>query len=110
MSYVITNGCIGTAEESCREDGAYPCVEACPVDGIYGRPEDPQLYANADECIDCGDCYVACPVGAVMLDYDIREEAPAGPESVSFPIDPRVFRLHPFAIDFSTRDYDPFVH
>ena len=72
MAYVITDACTGTITGACRDaDGGYPCVEACPIDGIYARPGDPQLYTAADECIDCGDCYVACPVGAVFMDSDV---------------------------------------
>ena len=72
MAYVITDACVGTSTGSCRDaDGGYPCVESCPIDGIYALPGDPQLYTAADECIDCADCYVACPTGAVYVDYDI---------------------------------------
>jgi ferredoxin len=110
MSYVVTAACIGTASGACREDGAYPCVEACPVDGIFGLPGDPQLYADADECIDCGACYVACPVGAIMLDYDIREEDEVERAPRFVPLDPRVFSLHHSGIDYSTSDLNPFAH
>jgi ferredoxin len=74
MAYVITSSCIGTSARSCRDsDGGFPCVEACPVDGIYGRPGDPQLYINTEECIDCADCFVECPVAAVFVDSDVPE-------------------------------------
>jgi NAD-dependent dihydropyrimidine dehydrogenase PreA subunit len=78
MAYVITESCIGTSLQSCRDaDGGFPCVEACPVDGIYGRPGDPQLYTNGDECIDCADCYVECPVAAIFVDCDVPAEVRA---------------------------------
>jgi len=72
MAYVITDACVGTTTGACRDEaGGFPCVEACPIDGIWARPGEPQLYTAADECIDCADCYVACPVEAVYVDYDV---------------------------------------
>ena len=71
MGYVITDACVGTTTGACRDaNGGFPCVESCPIDGIYARPGDPQLYAAADECIECADCYVACPVEAIVMDVD----------------------------------------
>lgn len=45
-------------------DGA--CVDVCPVDCIYSKPGDRQLYINPDECIDCAACEAACPVDAIF--------------------------------------------
>lgn len=75
MAYVITEFCIGTSAHSCRDaEGGFPCVEACPVDGIYGRPWDPQLYINADECIDC---FVECPAAAISVECDVPADVRA---------------------------------
>jgi len=52
MAYVIAEPCIGTKDTS--------CVDACPVDCIHPRKEDPRfpgvemLYIDPVECIDCG--------------------------------------------------------
>ena len=73
MAYVIEDTCIGTVSGSCQEDGGFPCVEACPLDGIHGFTDDLQLYVNTEECIDCGACYAACPVDAVAVDFDLPE-------------------------------------
>jgi Fe-S-cluster-containing hydrogenase component 2 len=78
MAYVIEDTCTGRDSGSCREDGSFPCVEACPVDGIHGFTDDTQLYVNTDECIDCGACYPACPVDAVAVDYDVPEAVRLG--------------------------------
>jgi NAD-dependent dihydropyrimidine dehydrogenase PreA subunit len=44
MTYVITEPCIGTKDQS--------CVEVCPVDCIYDGGD--QFLINPEECIDCG--------------------------------------------------------
>ncbi|HEX8753879.1 MAG TPA: ferredoxin family protein [Solirubrobacterales bacterium] len=63
MTYVITEPCIGTKDNS--------CVEVCPVDCIHPTPEEADydkqemLYIDPDECIDCDACVEACPVDAI---------------------------------------------
>ena len=42
------------------------CVEVCPVDCIHGKDEDPQLYINPNDCIDCTLCVDACPVAGTL--------------------------------------------
>ncbi|MCX6620744.1 MAG: ferredoxin family protein [Acidobacteria bacterium] len=65
MAYVIT--------ESCTKDSL--CVDACPVDCIHPKQDEPAfeaaatLFVNPDECIDCGACVPVCPASAIyMLD------------------------------------------
>ncbi|GIO60149.1 DUF362 domain-containing protein [Paenibacillus cineris] len=64
MPYVITSGCI--------DEKAAECVDVCPVDCIEEGPE--QFFIEADICIECGACEVACPVGAVFYDTDVPDE------------------------------------
>lgn len=72
MAYVISSSCVGRGlQESCVVAGAFPCVEACPVDGIFSMASDPQMYIDTLECIDCGACEAACPQTAgIFVDYD----------------------------------------
>ncbi|HVK01961.1 MAG TPA: 4Fe-4S binding protein, partial [Armatimonadaceae bacterium] len=56
MPYVISEPCVGVKDKS--------CVAVCPVDCIHGGDEDPQLYIDPSECIDCGLCEPECPVDA----------------------------------------------
>lgn len=72
MAYVISSACIGRqSQASCFTDGGFPCVEVCPVDGIFSRVGDSQMYIDQLECIDCGACEAACPITAgVYVDYD----------------------------------------
>jgi ferredoxin len=61
MAYVITSGC--TKDEL--------CVDACPVDCIHPKKDEPnfetveQLYVDPAECIDCGACIPVCPTSSI---------------------------------------------
>lgn len=70
MAYVITRLCRD------RKDGA--CVDVCPVDCIVhhapssGESELPnQLFIRPDDCIDCGQCELACPFEAIQHEDDV---------------------------------------
>jgi NAD-dependent dihydropyrimidine dehydrogenase PreA subunit len=66
MAYIITEACIGTKDKS--------CVDVCPVDCIHGTDDDPMLYIDPDECIDCSACEPACPVNAIYFEDDVPAE------------------------------------
>lgn len=74
MAYVIAEPCIGTKDTA--------CVDACPVDCIHPKKDEPDfetselLYIDPVECIDCGACVPACPVEAIYAEPDV----PAGME------------------------------
>lgn len=67
MAYVIT--------DACTKDNL--CVEACPVDCIHpkkdepGFDEAPTLNINPAECIDCGACIPVCPTNAIFTMDDL---------------------------------------
>jgi ferredoxin len=56
------------------------CVDVCPVDCIHPRKdesdftEEPQLYINPDECIDCGACQPTCPVSAIFPEDEVPDK------------------------------------
>ncbi|MCW5982902.1 MAG: ferredoxin family protein [Bryobacteraceae bacterium] len=64
MAYVIAEPCVNTKDTA--------CVDACPVDCIHPRKDEPDfeiqemLYIEPDECIDCGACVPVCPVSAIF--------------------------------------------
>ena len=58
MTYVIADTCIDVMDKS--------CIEVCPVDCILIEDEDRMCYIEPDDCIDCGVCEPACPVGAIF--------------------------------------------
>jgi NAD-dependent dihydropyrimidine dehydrogenase PreA subunit len=55
---VITDPCIDVKDKS--------CIEVCPVNCIYGDPEDRMCYIHPQDCIDCAVCESACPVQAIF--------------------------------------------
>ncbi|WP_300606329.1 4Fe-4S binding protein, partial [Trebonia sp.] len=69
MTHVITG--------TCCNDSA--CAFSCPVNCIHPAPGEPGygsaelLFIDPDACIDCGACVDACPVHAVVPDYDLEE-------------------------------------
>ncbi len=64
MTFVITQPCIDTMDQS--------CVEVCPVDCIhFDEGADRMLYISPIECIDCGACQPACPVTAIFPEDDV---------------------------------------
>ena len=66
MTYVIAEPCIDVKDKA--------CVEVCPVDCIHGTDDDPQLYINPAECIDCGACEPECPVEAIFEESAVPDE------------------------------------
>jgi NAD-dependent dihydropyrimidine dehydrogenase PreA subunit len=66
MAYVIGRGCVDVV------DGA--CVDVCPVDCIYSKPHDRQLFINPDECIDCAACVPVCPVAAIFREDEVPDD------------------------------------
>ena len=67
MAYVITDNCI--------KDEL--CIQACPVDCIHPRNDEPafpeakQVYVDPAECIDCGACVPACTSDAIFALDDV---------------------------------------
>lgn len=73
MAYVITDTC--TKDEL--------CVQACPVDCIHPKQDEPgfadapQLYVNPADCIDCGACIPVCPTNSIYTLEDLPPEQAA---------------------------------
>ena len=77
MTYIIAEPCVGVKDAA--------CVDVCPVDCIYTRPElpwegndstveDNMYYINPEECIDCAACEPVCPVVAIFAEEDTPEQ------------------------------------
>ena len=57
------------ARKSCLHCLTPACVEACLVGAIRKTPEGPVTY-DADKCIGCRYCMLACPVGIPRYEWD----------------------------------------
>ncbi len=72
MTFIICEPCIGVKDTA--------CVDACPVDCIHPRSDEPdfephvQLYIDPEECIDCGACVPECPVEAIFPEAEVPEQ------------------------------------
>ena len=73
MTFVITEACIDVKDTA--------CVDVCPVDCIHPTSDnteffddEPQLYIDPEECIDCGACEPECPVEAIFEESDVPDE------------------------------------
>jgi NAD-dependent dihydropyrimidine dehydrogenase PreA subunit len=72
MAYVISEPCVGTKDAA--------CVDACPVDCIHPKKDEPQfeetkmLFIDPVECIDCGACVPVCPVSAIFAADDLPDK------------------------------------
>lgn len=70
MAYVITDACIKDAL----------CVDACPVDCIHPKKDEPefeaatQMYVDPEGCIDCGACVQACTSNAMFALDDVPDD------------------------------------
>ena len=57
-----------------------PCVEVCPTEASQKRDEDGIVFVDADVCVGCRACIMACPYGARYFQDKARhyfgEEAP----------------------------------
>ena len=72
MAYVIAEPCIGSKETA--------CVNACPVECIHPKKDEPNftdsnmLHIDPEECIDCGACVPVCPVSAIFALDDLPQK------------------------------------
>ena len=66
MTYIITSACKDLLDGS--------CVDVCPVDCIYSKKGDNQLFINPDECIDCAACEPVCPENAIFPEDQVPDD------------------------------------
>ncbi len=64
MTHVVTENCRG-----CRYTD---CVATCPVACFHVN--EVRVYIDPDVCIDCGACIPACPVRAIVEEFDLPSD------------------------------------
>jgi len=52
--------------ETCRQCPNPWCMRVCPVDAISRDRKTGAVVVDEKKCIDCGDCYTACPFGMIQ--------------------------------------------
>ncbi len=55
-------------KEMCMHCDDPACASACPVGAFHKTPEGPVIY-NADRCIGCRFCMIACPFGVPKYEW-----------------------------------------
>ena len=63
MTHVVTGPC-----DRCRYTD---CAATCPVACIH--VDETRAYIDPGVCIDCGACVPACPVHAIVEEFDLPE-------------------------------------
>ncbi len=64
MTHVVT--------ENCRHCRFTDCVATCPVACFHVN--DVRVYIDPAVCIDCGACIPACPVHAIVEEFDLPQD------------------------------------
>ena len=64
MTHVVTDNCRG-----CRYTD---CVASCPVACFHAN--EARVYIDPELCIDCSACIPACPVHAIVEEFDLVED------------------------------------
>jgi Fe-S-cluster-containing hydrogenase component 2 len=67
MAYVVTDAC--TKDFVCVAECATAAIAPLVGDAAAGTVS--QVYINADECIDCGNCATICPHGAIFVEDEL---------------------------------------
>lgn len=56
---------------SCNHCENPACVKVCPTTAMHKDPDNGIVSVDADKCIGCGYCHMACPYGATRVDREL---------------------------------------
>jgi len=54
----------------CQQCERPVCMDVCPVNAINQNPKTGAYVVNADACIGCKLCVIACPLGGIVVDSE----------------------------------------
>lgn len=60
-------GLISAIPIVCQQCADPPCQDACPTEAISMPNGKPYLWIDTEKCTGCGECYQACPIGAIRI-------------------------------------------
>lgn len=67
----ITTSCFAYyVSMSCNHCDDPACTKVCPTTAMHKDPETGLVSVNADKCIGCGYCHMACPYNAPKVDRE----------------------------------------
>jgi carbon-monoxide dehydrogenase iron sulfur subunit len=52
----------------CRQCEDAPCMTVCPTKALHRVDNDSPVVIDADLCIGCKECVLACPFGVIRMD------------------------------------------
>jgi len=60
-------GLISAIPIVCQQCADPPCQDACPTEAVAKPNGKPYLWIDSNKCNGCGECYRACPIGAIRM-------------------------------------------
>lgn len=68
--YISTSCFVYYVSMSCNHCDDPACTKVCPTTAVHKDPETGLVSVDADKCIGCGYCHMACPYNAPKVDRE----------------------------------------
>ena len=68
--YITTSCFVYYVSMSCNHCADPACTKVCPTTAMHKDPETGLVSVDADKCIGCGYCHMACPYNAPKVDRE----------------------------------------
>ncbi len=68
--YITTSCFVYYVSMSCNHCDDPACTKVCPTTAMHKDPETGLVSVDADKCIGCGYCHMACPYNAPKVDRE----------------------------------------
>ena len=67
------NGFFVSTPVVCQQCETPMCKEVCPANAIYQDAKTGAYLVNEDKCVGCRLCTIACPLGAIEVNFDTNK-------------------------------------